>query len=245
MNDNNNKTPRKLEESSKSVVGSSRPVRSSGWRKLLTKRWVFPAAYMAAAAIIVTILWVNSGTEKDKTQQAVPETTEVGSDQAVNGQVDSEDVPVIAGAETLQWPVSSFAEMTTTIPFYDSSASLEDRAAAVVEYDNTYKPHMAVDLARKDAKDFDVLAALSGEVTVAEQTPTNNFEVQIKHSNGLVTVYQSLTNLAVHVGDKVVQGDRIGSAGQSELESAEGVHVHFEVRNNGKAVNPSTLLKAE
>ena len=48
-----NKTPRKLEDSQKSVAGTSPAVRPTGWKKFLSKRWVFPAAYMAAAAIIV------------------------------------------------------------------------------------------------------------------------------------------------------------------------------------------------
>jgi stage II sporulation protein Q len=67
--------------------------------------------------------------------------------------------------------------------------------------------------------------------------------VQIQHPNGLVTVYQSLTDLKVQVGDEVKQGDLIAAAGQSEVATGEGVHLHFEVRNNGQSVNPLTLIK--
>src|SRR5690606_34636276 len=97
---------------------------------------------------------------------------------------------------------------------------------------------------RKDAAAFEVLAALSGKVTIASQTPTNGYEVQIEHLNGLVTVYQSLTDLKVQVGEEVEQGDIIAAAGKSELEPAESVHVHFEVRNNGQSVNPASLIKS-
>ncbi|MFC5531055.1 peptidoglycan DD-metalloendopeptidase family protein [Cohnella yongneupensis] len=244
MNDGNNKTPRKIEESSKSVVGSSSAVRPSGWKKLLSKRWVFPAAYMAAAAIIVAILWVYSGTGKDEAKQTVTDPTEVNGD-ATTGAKDSDAAPVVANTETLRWPVDKMEDMKTTMPFYDESASLEAREAAMVEYKGNFKPHMAIDLAREDAKTFDVLAALSGEVTVAEQTPNNNFVVEIKHADGLVTVYQSLDNLQVKVGDQVEQGDLIATAGQSEQEASEGYHVHFEVRSNGNSVNPASLIKAE
>jgi len=243
MNDGN-KTPRKIEESSKSVSGST-AVRPSGWKKLLSKRWVFPAAYMAAAAIIVTILWLNSGTGQKDPQQAVPGVTGVESEEPAAGQNSPDAIPAAANGETLQWPVAKIEDMTTTMPFYDASASVEEREAAMVEYNNTFKPHMAVDLARKDAKAFDVLAALSGKVTIAEQTPANNYEVQIEHPNGLVTVYQSLTDLKVQVGDEIEQGDVIATASQSELEPGEGIHVHFEVRNNGQSVNPKDLIKAE
>ncbi|WP_373232265.1 peptidoglycan DD-metalloendopeptidase family protein [Cohnella sp.] len=242
MNDGN-KTPRKIEESHKSVAGSSPAVRPSGWKKLLSKRWVFPAAYMAAAAIIVTILWLNSGTGQ-KDQQAIPGITGVESEETAGVQSSSEAVEAATSGESLRWPVDKFEEMKTIVPFYEASASLEDREAAMVEYNNTFTPHMATDLARKDAASFDVLAALSGKVTVASQTPTNGYEVQIEHPNGLVTVYQSLTDLKVQVGDEVEQGDMIAAAGQSSLETEEGLHVHFEVRNNGQSVNPLTLIKS-
>jgi stage II sporulation protein Q len=242
MNDGN-KTPRKIEESHKSVAGSSPAVRPSGWKKLLSKRWVFPAAYMAAAAIIVTILWLNSGTGPKDPLQAVPGLTGVANEEAAGTKSSAEAVEVAANGETLRWPVDKFEEMKTLVPFYDASASVADREAATVEYKNTFMPHMATDLAREDAASFNVLAALSGKVTVASQTPTNGYEVQIQHPNGLVTVYQSLTDLKVQVGDEVEQGDLIAAAGQSELETEEGVHLHFEVRNNGQSVNPLTLIK--
>ncbi|TVX97097.1 M23 family metallopeptidase [Cohnella terricola] len=237
-----NKTPRKLEESHKSVAGTSPAVRPTGWKKFLSKRWVFPAAYMAAAAIIVTILWLNSG--KDAKETAVPGQAGVANEATANGQASPDAAPVTANGETLRWPVAKMEEMTTLVPFYDASASEEEKEAAMVEYQNTFTPHMATDLARKDAESFKVMAAMSGKVTVASQTPTNGYEVQIEHPNGWVTVYQSLTDVKVQVGDEVKQGDTIAAAGQSELEPQEGAHVHFEVRNNGLPVNPNTLIKS-
>lgn len=236
-----NKTPRKIEESSKSVVGSSSAVKPAGWKRVLSKRWVFPAAYMAAAAIIVAILWIGSGAGKE--QPSVPGMTEVESERpGVEVKNPDASVPVAATGEVMQWPVSDIGEMVTAMSYYDASASVEERQAAMVEYNNMFKPHMAVDLSHKDAKSFDVLAAMSGKVIVAEQTPVNNFEVRIEHENGLVTVYQSLTDVRVHVGDEVAQGEPIAAASQSELEQHEGVHVHFEVLQGEQSVNPMSLI---
>lgn len=237
-----NKTPRKLDDSRK-VTGSSNAVSPSGWKKLLSKRWVFPAAYMAAAAIIVTILWLNSGTGQ-KDQADVP-VSGIANEEGVVAPGGSPAVEAAAtNGETLQWPVAKIEEMTTMIPFYEASASVEEREAATVEFNNTFTPHMATDLARKDAMTFDVLAAMSGKVTVASQTPMNGYEVQIEHPNGLVTVYQSLTNLKVQLGDEIEQGEVIAAAGNSNAETQEGVHVHFEVRKNGQSINPTSLIKA-
>ncbi|MCC3374126.1 M23 family metallopeptidase [Cohnella sp. REN36] len=240
MNDQNNKT-RKIEEASKSVVGSS--ARPSAWKRFFAKRWVFPALYMAAAAIIVTVLWLNASSgDKTKSQEVAGSGIENGV--AAEGDSASPDaVPAAANGETLRWPVTNREALTVSLPFYDVNGTDDQKAAAMVQYDNQFTPHTAIDLASKDGKAFDVKAAMSGEVVVAEQTPVNGYEVQIKHPNGLTTVYQSLAELKVKKGDEVKQGDLIGAAGQSEMEKSEGVHVHFEVLSNGQSVDPSSLIK--
>lgn len=232
-----NKTPRKFDESAKPIAATN-AARPSGWRKLLAKRWVFPAVYMAAAAIIVTILWLNAGTGQKDPGQAVNGREEVASESP-------EAVEVAAGAETLRWPVDKLDEMETVVPYYDTAAPAADREAAMIEQGDTFTPHMAVDLARKDAQPFDVLAAMSGKVTVAEQTADEGYEVRIEHANGLMTVYRSLADVRVQIGDEVAQGDVLAVSGQGEHTPGEGAHVHFEVLNNGQSVNPGSLIAAE
>ncbi|WP_080832586.1 M23 family metallopeptidase [Cohnella massiliensis] len=242
MNEQNNKNTRKVEESIKPVAAST-PVKPTGWKRLLSRRWVFPAAYMAAAAIIVTILWVNSGGDGKDASQTVSSPTEVAGEEA--GSEGQEAAEAAANGETLRWPVSNKDEMVVKLPFYDASGSEEQRAAAMVQYNDTFMPHTAVDLGREDNETFEVLAAMSGLVKVAEQNTINGYEVRIEHPNGLVTVYQSLADVKVQAGDEVEQGDVIAMAGQSEIGKDEGVHVHFEVLDNGQSVNPDTLIKEE
>ncbi|MBB6732969.1 M23 family metallopeptidase [Cohnella zeiphila] len=237
-----NKTTRKIEEAPKSA-GSSSPAKPSGMKKFFSKRWVFPAAYMAAAAIIVTILWLNAGGSGTKEpQDAAPGLSGVETQDAGSS---PEALEAAASGESLEWPFVSSGDLSVSLPFYDANASEDKKAAAMVEYNNSFTPHTAIDFARKDQKAFEVRAAMSGKVTVAEQTPTNGYEVQIDHGNGLVTVYQSLDDLKVKQGDEVKQGDVLAMAGRSEMEQNEGVHVHFEVRNNGQSVDPNSLIKAQ
>lgn len=56
------------------------------------------------------------------------------------------------------------------------------------------------------------------------------------------TVYQSLGETKVKQGDEVKQGDTLATAGRNEMEKGLGNHVHFEVHEDGKIVNPSDLL---
>jgi len=62
--------------------------------------------------------------------------------------------------------------------------------------------------------------------------------IKIQHYNGTMTVYGHLGNLYVKEGDKVTQGQTIGT--MSDTGNANGCHLHFEVRG---AQNPFVLKK--
>ncbi|WP_217593058.1 M23 family metallopeptidase [Cohnella sp. GbtcB17] len=243
MNDSNKPNGKIEPSSTRNVVSSSS--RPSATKRFFAKRWVFPAMYMAAAAIIVTILWLNassgtSGKPKDEASSAG-----VQQDIGAGGQTAEEPdaLPVAASGEKLAWPVTNRDAMAVAMPFFNENGTEDEQAAAMVKDGNKFMPHTAIDLASKDGKPFDVKAAMSGEVTVAEQTPQNGYEIQIKHPNGLVTVYQSLAEMKVKAGDSVKQGDVLGTAGVSELEKDEGIHVHFSVKSNSQAVDPASLIE--
>jgi len=239
MNEQDKQKP--LEDASRPSRGGA--VKTSGWRRLLSKKWVSPALFMAAAAIIVTIMWLYQGTEKADVTPANDESAET-SDVTNTDEAAPNDrtLEVIAEGETLQWPVVDRGGLEIVLPHYDADAPSEERQQALLVSGTTYTPHMGIDLARPDNAAFDVVAAMSGKVTVAEQHPTNGYIVEIAHPDGLVTVYQSLGEINVKAGDEVKQGTLIAKAGRSELEKDLGVHLHFEVRENGTPVNPLALL---
>jgi murein DD-endopeptidase MepM/ murein hydrolase activator NlpD len=58
----------------------------------------------------------------------------------------------------------------------------------------------------------------------------------LNHGGGVTTVYCHLSKFNVKVGQKVKREDVIGFVGQTG--KTIGPHVHYEVRKNGKAVNP-------
>lgn len=209
------------------------------WRRLFSKKWVFPAVYMAAAALILTLVWVYQGSggkvEDASGKQSVTETVMNPGQEAV---------PVAAPVETMQWPVKERGEVEQIMSFYEEKAADNIKQAALVEYGDTFTPHLGMDLARQDDKDFDVLAALSGKVSLVEKNPLVGYQVEITHPNGLVTVYQSLGSVNVQKGVDVKKGDVIAKAGRNELEKDHGTHLHFEVRQgaSGASVNPEQFL---
>lgn len=69
--------------------------------------------------------------------------------------------------------------------------------------------------------------------------------VEIDHGNGLVARYCGLgKGSTAAVGDKVKINDRIGNLGSVPVESADEVHLHFEIRQDGTAVDPMPILES-
>jgi murein DD-endopeptidase MepM/ murein hydrolase activator NlpD len=86
-----------------------------------------------------------------------------------------------------------------------------------------------------------VISAGSGVVTVALESDYGyGWRVEVDHGNGLTTLYAHLSAFAVKTGDRVVQGQRLGSAGSTGYST--GPHVHFEVRAAGVPVDPMPYL---
>lgn len=86
-----------------------------------------------------------------------------------------------------------------------------------------------------------VLATSDGKVLVAEQKNTgygNNIVIQ--HDETYQSRYAQLSELLVVVGQKVKKGDVIGKVGSSGAST--GPHLHYEVLENGKHVNPENFL---
>lgn len=66
--------------------------------------------------------------------------------------------------------------------------------------------------------------------------------VKIKHAFGIETRYAHLSKIHVEKGQRVSRGQRIGDMGSTGRST--GTHLHYEVRVNGKAVNPMIYIKA-
>lgn len=87
-----------------------------------------------------------------------------------------------------------------------------------------------------------IVAADSGKVAISgwDSSGYGN-RVIIDHGNGVHTLYAHLSVIRVRDGQSVRKGDVIGDMGSTGRST--GVHLHFEVRRNGSALNPGEYLR--
>jgi murein DD-endopeptidase MepM/ murein hydrolase activator NlpD len=64
--------------------------------------------------------------------------------------------------------------------------------------------------------------------------------VVLNHGGGIVTMYAHCQSVAVKKGQPVKRGDVVGAVGNTGRSTTN--HLHFEIRKDGKAVNPIPYL---
>lgn len=105
-----------------------------------------------------------------------------------------------------------------------------------------YKGHTGMDIIVPE--DTPVYASNAGLVVAAEDTNVGYGKyIVIDHGNGYQTLYAHCNNLNVTEGDMVDTGQVIATVGRSG--DATGFHLHFEVRYNGRIMNPEDYVDAE
>ena len=87
-----------------------------------------------------------------------------------------------------------------------------------------------------------IVSTGAGTVTFAGRQSGYGNLVKIQHPFGFETRYAHLNAIRVSVGDKVSRGDRIGDMGTTGRST--GVHLHYEVRRGGTAINPMNFISA-
>ncbi len=108
-------------------------------------------------------------------------------------------------------------------------------------FTGSMKLHYGVDFAAP--KGTPVVSAAEGKVISTENHPTWGRRIVVQHQNGLTTVYAHLGSIAVAKGRHIGKGAQIGTIGVSGLTT--GPHLHYEIRLNGRPVDPEEYFFPE
>lgn len=134
--------------------------------------------------------------------------------------------------------------------WFDTQASGSDRSAGLMapvagritsSFGVRYHPilhfarlHAGIDFGARWGSP--IVAAADGQVVGAGWAGGYGRQVQVAHGSGIVSSYSHMSGFAASPGQMVRQGQVIGYVGSTGLST--GPHLHFEVRINGRPVNP-------
>lgn len=148
--------------------------------------------------------------------------------------VDSKDTkkPTKAGSADFIAPLEGNIQMEYSMDMPIYSKTLDQ-----------YMTHSGIDIA--SSLSTRVNAVAGGTVTRVAEDDKFGVTVELKHKDGMVSIYSNLakTELA-ELGDVVAQGDKIGVVGETALfETLEEPHLHLEMTKNSAFVNPTDYIK--
>lgn len=103
--------------------------------------------------------------------------------------------------------------------------------------------HLGIDIAMQ--KTDVVKAVADGKVKSIKNDPRYGLTVVIEHQNGFESIYSSLlTAEFITVGEEIKQGSTIATVGNTAtFEIADTTHLHFEIKKDGKNVDPNIYIK--
>jgi len=125
--------------------------------------------------------------------------------------------------------------------FYNKEDTTENQQNSLIYYENTYMPNTGI-LYECDEV-FDVIAVMDGKVKDIKTDEILGTVLTLENSQKLTTMYYTLGETKVNVGDTVTMGSVIATSGQSKLQTEKKQTLLFEAYIDGNLTNPNTLFE--
>lgn len=193
-------------------------------KRLVLKPFVIPTLYTAFVIVVIVSLFFSIEITEEKENLTY-----------VSNAILDEYVPVVNVEEKLRKPFTD-EKVVMSNNYYDYKSSDEEQQASILYHENTYIQNSGINY--KSDNTFDVISVLGGEVIEVEEKELLGKSVTIRHDNELISVYQSLGEVAVKKGDKVQTGQVIGKSGSCDLITDSKNNLHFELYVNGTIADP-------
>ena len=145
-------------------------------------------------------------------------------------------VPTVSEDVTISKPFTS-EKVNVYKGYYDYKADDETRKNSIIYYENVYMQNSGIDYSSEET--FDVVSILDGTVIKIDEDQMLGKYIEIRHSNDMISLYQSLGNINVKVDDQVIRGQVIATSGKNNLYKDITNGLHFELSYKGSYVNPN------
>ncbi len=146
-----------------------------------------------------------------------------------------ENIKVVNTGDIISRPYTD-ANVKIVKNYYDYKAEAESQENSLIFYENTYMQSSGVSYSSGD--EFDIVSILNGKVKEVKEDTTLGNIITIDHDNGITSVYQSVKDITVNVGDEVTAGQIIAKSSTSNISTELENHLYFELIINGVCVNP-------
>lgn len=146
------------------------------------------------------------------------------------------DVVPVVGVEEITHRPYNDSNITVVKSYYNYLSNSDEQEKSLIYNENTYLPSTGVSYS--NGQIFDVVSILDGTVTDVKEDDLLGKIIEIRHTNDVISVYQSLSEINVKINDIVKKDDVIGKSGVSNISKDLGNHLYFELIVGGVSVNP-------
>ena len=197
-----------------------------------------------AIGVIITVAAVT-GTEDDPTDTptvVVPGDDDDDADEDKNPPVvdDDDDNDSDGDDEQKPQPAKTFT-LDGILEEYTIDIGYSDAELVFNPTQGHWATHQGVDLVAEAGTA--VKCSFDGTVKTVTDDSFHGTTVVISHDGGYETTYKLLDEVSLKVGDKVAEGDTIGTvSGDALAEMAQGAHLHLELSKDGVLVDPTSYM---
>ena len=197
-----------------------------------------------AIGVIITVAAVT-GTEDDPTDTptvVVPGDDDDDADEDKDPPVvdDDDDNDSDGDDEQKPQPVKTFT-LDGILEEYTIDIGYSDAELVFNPTQGHWATHQGVDLIAEAGTA--VKCSFDGTVKSVTDDSFHGTTVVISHDGGYETTYKLLDEVSLKAGDKVAEGDTIGTvSGDALAEMAQGAHLHLELSKDGVLVDPTSYM---
>ena len=183
------------------------------------------ALYLTLAIVLAVLAIIIIATTIARRSDTLPAGNEGENEEQANGDLDT--------LPDFSLPVSGdiAIDFSDTVPVFSTTM-------------NDYRTHLGVDISA--SLGTEVIAVADGVVTNVWDDPFMGTCVSIEHAGNAISIYKNLDPTVpegIVIGASVQAGDTIGAVGESAMnELAEEPHLHYEMKINGKHIDPKEHL---
>lgn len=146
--------------------------------------------------------------------------------------------PVVEEEESIVKPFND-ESVAISKSFYSKDDDEQKQQNSLIYYENIYIQNTGVLYSSDNT--FDVVSVADGIVKDIKEDKILGNIVEIQNNSSLTTIYQSVNDVAVKVGDTVTKGTKIATSGNNNLSNEKDNCLLFQVYINGNVTNPETI----